>query len=253
MNQSPWQPTLRLPGRLKGWVRPLAERGQLPSVLGVLVLSGFVLLYLLFVPVSNWVRSLRIPVLDRWYQGLPRAWQVAVSQGLFLVGLLLSLAVAWWIYQRLPIRFYRVNGEWIVAWRREDAASIQRGDWVAYRPASRLTIALEPERVAVEQVLAVAGDRVRFTSRAMEVNGQALPRTTTMPSNGGLVVPAGDWFIWPVFGQPLQGHGGSGSRNEFQDGLVSTDRYLGRVGRPWLGRRRLVYLQAMEQVGKRHG
>jgi hypothetical protein len=144
----------------------------------------------------------------------------------------------------------RVREEVIIIRPGGDAGSVRRGDWVTYRirPAraypyfdgARRAVWIQ-EGLGVGPVQGTAGDVVRFTPLACEVNGQAFPRQAFMPTSGELQVPEKSWFIWPRLAM--------NNRNVSSDQITETLRELALVqesqfvGRPlthWFGRRQLT-------------
>jgi hypothetical protein len=134
----------------------------------------------------------------------------------------------------------KVDNRRIVVNRMVSAQSVRPGTMVAYEIAGmrdpQMSIASGYE---MNPVLAMAGDRVRFTAQAVEVNGQALSRHPHMPATGELIVPANHWFIWPKFVVRPDANVTEAniSAAMLQSALVSETQYVGRPFQHWFGRR----------------
>jgi len=142
----------------------------------------------------------------------------------------------------MPLR----EGDRVFIIRRGVAAnSIKRGDWLAYT-ISGDRYAGEGEQgmylrsgLGIDPVLALPGDRLRFTPQAVFVNDQRFPLAPHMPTQGELVVPEKVWFIWPTV--DISGHGrvteASISATMQQTAMVSQKQIIGRPFKRWFGRR----------------
>ena len=91
-------------------------------------------------------------------------------------------------------------------------------------------------------VLAVAGDRVTFSTNSFSVNGAAQPLRPHMPAGGELVVPEKHWFVWPEL--DINGHGNYGEANlsavMLQLATVSEVTFVGKPFRHWFWRRQIL-------------
>ena len=91
-------------------------------------------------------------------------------------------------------------------------------------------------------VLAVAGDRVEFSTDAFRVNGVGRPLLAHMPRSGEVVVPERHWFIWPEL--DINGHGNVSEATVatvmMQLAAVSENQFIGRPFRYWFGRRQVT-------------
>ena len=118
--------------------------------------------------------------------------------------------------------------------------SIKSGDWVAYSLAAERSTGLYAQAgLGLRPVLAVAGDRIRFTAVAFEVNGIANPRLPHMPTTGELVVPEKNWFLWPELAISNRGNATESaiSTAMLQLALVSETQFIGKPFKRWFGRR----------------
>jgi hypothetical protein len=142
----------------------------------------------------------------------------------------------------MPLR----QGDRVFIVRRGVAAnSIKRGDWLAYEiSGDRYTGEREQgvylgSGLGIDPVLALPGDRLRFTPQAVFVNDKAFPLAPHMPVQGELVVPEKVWFIWPTV--DIRGHGrvteASVSATLQQTAMVSQKQIIGRPFKRWFGRR----------------
>ena len=123
--------------------------------------------------------------------------------------------------------------------------AIKRGDWLAYQISGDRFIGDQEDRVylgsglGVDPVLALPGDRLRFTPQAVFVNGQAFPLAPHMPVEGEWVMPQKVWFIWPSLG--ISGGGrvteGSISATMQHAAMVTQKQIIGRPFKRWFGRR----------------
>lgn len=89
-------------------------------------------------------------------------------------------------------------------------------------------------------VLAVAGDRVEFSTNSFSVNGVARAALPHMPIRGELVVPEKHWFIWPELGISGRGNEAAIVSAMLQQATVSETQFVGTPFRRWCGRRQLL-------------
>jgi len=123
--------------------------------------------------------------------------------------------------------------------------SIQRGDWLAYEisgdryAGDREAGVYLRSGICVDPVLALPGDRVRFTEGAMYVNDAMLPRVPHMPATGEWVMPEKVWFIWPSLAINRGGRVVEGqiSATLQQTAMVTQPQIIGRPFKKWFGRR----------------
>lgn len=126
--------------------------------------------------------------------------------------------------------------------------SIRRGDWVVYTIEERGITGVEwagrgvvmQGGLGVDPVLALPGDRVRFTSEAVLVNDQPFPREPFMPGQGESVMPENVWFIWPHLGIDARGGGAPAANISAllqQTALVTREQIIGRPFKHWFWRR----------------
>lgn len=129
------------------------------------------------------------------------------------------------------------------------ARSIQRGDWVLYQlGGGNFGDAHEGGRVWMRSgygcgpVLAVAGDRVSFTTNGFFVNGISYPLLPHMPTSGDVRVPEKHWFIWAELG--ISGHGNTAesaiSGAIMQVSLVPEERFVGKPFKQWFWRKQIL-------------
>lgn len=142
----------------------------------------------------------------------------------------------------LPLR---IRDRVVVVQRLGSARRIHRGDWIAYSLAEHtgdhiITIG----GYGFGEVLAGAGDHVRFTESACEINGLPRPMLPHMPTSGEIVIPEKSWFIWPdvdIGG----GHGYVGgaaiAATMLQMATVEEQQFVGKPFKRWFGRRQLVH------------
>ena len=123
--------------------------------------------------------------------------------------------------------------------------SIRRGDRLAYQIAGDIwagghgNATYLRSGLGVDRVLALPGDRVRFTPDAMFVNDKALPRAPHMPMEEDFVMPEKVWFIWPSL--DIRGHGNVAesqiSATMQGAAMIAQEQIIGRSFQHWFGRR----------------
>ncbi|HWW01860.1 MAG TPA: hypothetical protein VNZ64_19325 [Candidatus Acidoferrum sp.] len=142
----------------------------------------------------------------------------------------------------LPVRFgQRV----LLVHRGVSPATLKRGDWVAYRIRADDSWGEERGAVllrsglAIDPVLGLPGDHIRFSAQGVAVNARTFPRAPYMPTEGELVVPEKVWFIWPNLAITM--HGGVApadiSAAMQRAAMVTQTNIIGRPSRYWFGRR----------------
>lgn len=129
--------------------------------------------------------------------------------------------------------------------RRVAAGSIKRGDWLAYeipgdtyRGEREAGVYLQ-SGFGIDPVLALPGDRLRFTREAVYINDKPMPLAPHMPVQEEIVVPEKVWFIWPSL--DIYRHGGgteaSISATMQRTAMVAQKQIIGRPFKHWFGRR----------------
>lgn len=139
----------------------------------------------------------------------------------------------------------RLDGRVIVVRRVLPPRAIQRGDWVAYSLAE----VSEGEAhhggavwfhggTGFGPVLAVAGDRLVWSTNGFAVNGTWRPNLAHMPDSGEWIVPEKHWFIWPNLA--ISGHGNVGeatiNRTLLRLADVAPEQFLGQPFQRWFWR-----------------
>jgi len=133
----------------------------------------------------------------------------------------------------------QINGKVVVVKKYGGPGQVRRGDWLAYTlKAAGYTQA----GLGLGPVLALPGDRIRFTETALEVNGVFRPRLPHMPDSGELVVPEKHWFLWPEF--DIYGHGNLGdpatvSQVILRSAVISEQQFAGKPFKRWFWRRQV--------------
>jgi hypothetical protein len=91
-------------------------------------------------------------------------------------------------------------------------------------------------------VLAVAGDRVAFSTNSFSVNGLAQPLRAHMPTSGDFVVTEKHWFVWPEI--DMYGHGNVGegviAGAMLNMATVSEKQFIGKPFKRWFWRRQIL-------------
>lgn len=136
----------------------------------------------------------------------------------------------------------RVNGRVVVVQKLASWRGVKRGEWVAYTmPAGHGEGVYVRAGLGLGPVLAQAGDRVRFTADAFEVNGVAHPLLPHMPGAGELIIPEKHWFIWPDIA--ISGHGNVSaagvSTMMLGMAMISEPQFAGKPFKYWFWRGQL--------------
>jgi hypothetical protein len=162
------------------------------------------------------------------------------------IGLLIYLPIRNVILQHWLVPL-RVRGNVVIVHRLGVPYDIKRGDWVMYSLNSKQTgEAHNGGAVWIRAgfgwgpVLAVAGDRVEFSTNAFMVNGEAQPLLPHMPNSGTLTVPEKHWFIWPELDINGNGNAGNISAIMLQMATVSQEQFIGKPFKRWLWRRQIL-------------
>ena len=137
----------------------------------------------------------------------------------------------------------RIRERVVVVQTGSSSKAVWRGDWIAYALSReggnesyvRGGLSLGP-------VLAVAGDRVRFTPGGFEVNGVRHPLLPHMPTSGEMIVAEKHWFVWPELA--ISGPGNMSeatiSATTLQLAIVSETKFIGKPFKRWFWRRQLL-------------
>jgi hypothetical protein len=160
-----------------------------------------------------------------------------------MVSMLLLIGLAGVLY--MPARAFlenhfftpwQMNNRVLVIQKFETPPALKRGDWIAYNIAGGGDHgAWVADGSGLGPILAVAGDHVRFTPSAFEVNGTPQARLGHMPEAGEFVVPQKCWFLWPEF--TIGGHGnvaeGTLSSLMLRMGTISEGQFVGKPFKRW--------------------
>jgi len=165
------------------------------------------------------------------------------------IGLLLYLPARNLILQHWLVPL-RVHGQVFVAQRQFPVAAIQRGDWIAYKLGSGSSgwesgwahgSVRVQSGLGLGPVLAVAGDRVGFSTNGFTVNGVPHALLPHMPRSGEVNLREKQWFIWPELG--ISGYGNTPEGNisalMLQLAVVSQNDFVGKLFQRWLWRRQI--------------
>lgn len=243
-----------VPG-LAVWFRGPRVWGRATMMVCALLLAIFVVW--LGYPVANLAFGLLIsvhatglvyycgPLLNGWEFRWRIFFTVAVLLG---VGLLLYSPARSALQNHWVTPVLR-NGGVVVVKKFIGPAAVKRGDWVLYSlPDYSAGSPHGGGAVRVRAgygwgpVLAVAGDRVTFSTNRFAVNGVNHPLRPHMPQSGELVVPEKDWFIWPEL--DISGHGNVGeaviSGTMLQLALVPENQFAGKPFHRWFWREQIV-------------
>jgi len=160
---------------------------------------------------------------------------------LFLLGALVYLPLRNLIQDELLMPM-QARGRVVVVHRATNLAALPRGAWIAYTTdGSRAPGVYIQDGFGLGPILALPGDRVRFTQSAFEVNGVPQPLQDYMPKAGEWVVPEKHWFVWPEVA--ISGHGNTPASaitsTLLRMGTITENRFVGRPFKRWFGRRQL--------------
>jgi hypothetical protein len=183
-----------------------------------------------------------IYVLEPWLAGAKFHVRLSFSfVMLFVLGALVYLPMRNLIQEQwlMPLR---VNGRVVIVHRLANPSALPRGAWIAYDISGSGGHGVDvQDGFGLGPVLALPGDRVRFTNSALEVNGVSQPLLPYMPRVGEWVVPEKHWFVWPEVA--ITGHGNTPadaiSATLLQMGTITEDRFVGRPFKRWFGRQQL--------------
>jgi hypothetical protein len=142
----------------------------------------------------------------------------------------------------LPLR---IRGRVVVVQRLTSAHRIHRGDWIAYSLSEHFgDHIITMSGYGFGEVLAGAGDHIRFTESACEINGVPRPMLPHMPTSGEIVIPEKTWFVWPDFNIG-GGHGYVGEAAIAATMLpmanVEEHQFVGKPFKRWFGRRQVSH------------
>ena len=160
---------------------------------------------------------------------------------LFVLGALVYLPARNLIQEQwlMPLQ---VKGRVVIVRRLANPSALPRGAWIAYaiNDVSGQGFYLR-EGFGLGPVLALPGDRVRFTKSALEVNGVPQPLLDYMPQAGEWVVPQKHWFVWPEVAIIRHGNTPAGviPASLLKMGTITEDQFVGRPFKRWFGRRQL--------------
>lgn len=140
----------------------------------------------------------------------------------------------------LPLR---VPGNVIVVRPDNSVEGLRHHDWLAYRyEGSRGTGFYVRGGISLGPIIALPGDRVRFTAQHVLVNGVPEPRMPHMPDTGEFVMPQKQWLVWPEFaittGDQRVGEA-TLAGTMLQVGTITQEQIVGRPMKKWLWRRQL--------------
>ena len=227
------------------------------SFLAVYVLAGVVFVVALGYQIGSIGYGLMISVHASSIIFLEGHWlrdQCQFQVRLALAGL--TLLVVWLaIYtpligfvERHWIMPLRVRGHVVIVQRMTAPGGIKRGDHVMYSLNATHNALIHNEAVYVERgfgwgpVLAVAGDRVEFSTNKFLLNGETRALLPHMPQSGELVVSEKHWCIWPEF--EMLGHGNVGeatlSTMMLELATVPESEFVGKPFKRWFGRRQIL-------------
>lgn len=231
-------------------------------LIGRAILLSYGLLAIIFIvwlgyPVANVAFGLMLSahvtsivfLLNPWLVEARFAFRIATGLILLLVvgsGLYAPLRNELQTKYLMPLR---IKGNVVVIQTFSSSLSIRPGDWIAYSLDSQSVGDAHREGGAVRAeagfgfgpVLAVAGDRIRFTPQTFEINGVAQKSLPHMPVAGEFVVVEKHWFLWPDI--VISGHGNTTEATiasaMLQMATVAETQFIGKPFKRWFGRRQI--------------
>jgi hypothetical protein len=158
--------------------------------------------------------------------------QMAVGMILFTaISLLVYVPARGWFERHIAKPLPTDRGV-LVLDARTRPASIQRGDWLAYRiDGGYADGTWIRDGYGFGPVLALPGDRVTFEEKTFRVNGTAHTRLPQMPRRGELVISQKQWLVWPHV--TINMHGMAESAVEQAVLKVAVAKQEDLVGRPF--------------------
>ena len=241
----------------------LAFSERKEKLIGRAILLGYGLLAIVFIlwlgyPVANVAFGLMLSAHVTSIIFLLNPWLVNARFGFRIAtGLILILLVGGGVYAPLRnglqtnfLMPLRVKENVVVVRTFSSPRAVRRGDRIVYSLESVSVGDAHREGGAVwakagfglGPVLAVAGDRIRFTPEFFEVNGVSQPSLPHMPKTGEAVVPEKNWFIWPEVAI-----GGNGNTQEaviantmLKMATVAETQFIGKPFKRWFWRRQII-------------
>jgi hypothetical protein len=221
--------------------------------IGQWILTGYCLCLVTFIvllgyPMSNYAFGMMIsahvtsllPLLGNYLEETPLLKRLLLSLCVAAVtGLLVYVPLFHWFESRYYAA-YQMKGQVLVVDRRCPPESLRRGDWMAYEMSAHSGPGIYARAgTGIDQVLAVAGDRIQFTPKALFVNGELHARHPRMPRSGEWVVPKKHWFVLPSLAIEVRGNVDQNNVDAWvQDiALVQESQVTGKVLRHWFGRK----------------
>ena len=143
-----------------------------------------------------------------------------------------------------------IRGNVIIVHSVAATRQIERGDWAMYSLQEQFRGDAHRAGGAIlvrsgfgwGPVLALAGDRVEFSTNSFAVNGTEHPLRSHMPTSGELIVPEKHWFVWPEFDTYSRGNVSEANVSALmmQLATVSEIEFIGKPFKHWFWRRQLL-------------
>lgn len=217
------------------------------SFLATYLLAGLIFIVALGYTMGGFAFGIMIAVHATSIVFLESYWLRESGFGLRVCLALGTLAVVWGAVYSPLIRFaerhwvmpLRIGERVIIVSRRASPQTLKRGDWVAYRIQRSSEGELHIRSgLDLAPVLALAGDRVEFTSDTYTVNGVHNHLLDLMPSQGEMTVPEKHWFVWPqiAIGVRRNVPDTTVSSAMLQIGMVSQEEIVGTPFKKWFWR-----------------
>jgi hypothetical protein len=230
---------------------------------GWAALGGYALLQLLFLvgfgyPIGNFAFGLLMAVHATGFvyycSPLLRQEELGGRLGITLlaalaIGLLIYLPIRNLVLQRWLVPIRLASGQVYVMQRQFPAAAVRRGDWIAYKIGSDSsswdgggghgTIYVRAG-VGFGPVLAMAGERVMFSTNGFTVNTIQHPLLPHMPQSGEVAVAENHWFIWPSYSISGAGNENRIASAMMELAMVPEKQFVGKPFKRWFGRKQIL-------------
>lgn len=219
------------------------------------ILVGWLAAMLVFLtclglPIANWAFMFLISahatsISQRFHPWLVQhhlITQIAFGIILFVaVGFLVYMPARAWFEQHIATPL-PTSKRVLVSNPRMRPASIQRGDWLAYRITGSYAGGVQVrDGLGFGPVLAVPGDRVTFGEKAFRVNNTVLARPAHMPRTGELVIAPKQWLVWPDVGVSMYGVSEDASAQAMlKIALAPQEDVVGKPFKRWFFRKQTV-------------
>lgn len=175
-------------------------------------------------------------VLEPWLKGTRLRFRIFISMATFFaLAALLYVPIRNLIQEHWLVPL-QIHGRTVIVRKLGTFKHVQRGDWLAYSISGdyRANVVVQ-SGIGLSPVLAKAGDRVRFSHGACQVNDGPAPGLPFVPAEGEWVLGEKEWFVWPEIAMNGHGYvGGAGISIELMEmGRISDEKCIGVPFKRW--------------------